>query len=83
MDERSLPQTPTFKQDSISHILAHSMHDKLKVSTDVAALVGEYLRVFVLECASRASEVAAAQEERVVGPQHLEKILAQLLLDFA
>eukprot|EP00050_Salpingoeca_kvevrii_P010406 m.8211 g.8211 ORF g.8211 m.8211 type:complete len:82 (-) comp2835_c0_seq2:78-323(-) len=77
-----LPETITFKPELIARIVNLDREDKLKVSQDALKLWAEYLRIFVIEATHRAECTARADMSSSVEPEHLEKILPQLLLDF-
>ena len=51
--------------------------------TDGLLMTSKMLRIYVVEAASRASSQAKCEGSTVVELEHLEKILPQLLLDFA
>lgn len=50
---------------------------------DAAAAAAALVDLFVLELAGRAAKAAAAESDAVVDEAHLERVLPQLLLDFA
>lgn len=52
------------------------------MTNEALRLTSEILRLFVVEALQRAREVALSQEEEEILPDHVEQIMAQLLLDF-
>jgi len=58
-------------------------NEKTKFSNDALHLNGEMLRIYTLEIAHRASKQAQSEGSSTVEPEHIEKILPQLLLDFS
>ena len=97
----TIDANPRFDDTSIKY-LVKSRIDRdapdVRVSTDAANAVAEYMRLFVVEtvqrCVAVAAEEADAERETdgadcgdddemlTVEPTHLEKVLPQLLLDF-
>ncbi|XP_046553764.1 centromere protein X-like isoform X2 [Haliotis rubra] len=72
----------TFKQKTVQTILQKNFKDeKTKVNSDALVLVGEVLRVFVAEAASRAASQAKKDASDEVTIDYFEKILPQLMLD--
>lgn len=57
--------------------------EKTKYTPDALKMTTEMMRLYVVEAASRASSQAKCEGSTVVELEHLEKILPQLLLDFA
>ncbi|KAG6618960.1 Centromere protein X [Phytophthora cinnamomi] len=53
-----------------------------KIHADAVKLSAEMLRLFVVEAVRRAQMEAMVDDSEQVEPQHVEQILAQLLLDF-
>lgn len=53
-----------------------------KIHADAVKLSAEMLRLFVIEACRRAQMEAMVDDSETVEPQHIEQILAQLLLDF-
>lgn len=53
------------------------------IRNDALELSSEMVKYLVVECLMRAADTAKAEGAIVVDTQHLEKILAQLMLDFA
>ncbi|KAH7479643.1 hypothetical protein PRNP1_008571 [Phytophthora ramorum] len=53
-----------------------------KIHADAVKLSAEMLRLFVVEAFRRAQMEAMVDDSEKVEPQHVEQILAQLLLDF-
>ncbi|KAL3666741.1 hypothetical protein V7S43_008364 [Phytophthora oleae] len=53
-----------------------------KIHADAVKLSTEMLRLFVVEAFRRAQMEAMVDDSEQVEPQHVEQILAQLLLDF-
>eukprot|EP00727_Mastigamoeba_balamuthi_P007317 m51a1_g3205 putative centromere protein x (77) ;mRNA; r:19525-20101 len=52
-----------------------------RVKPEVAKLMAEYMRLLVVEAINRA-HAAAESEGTALSPEHFEKCLPQLLLDF-
>jgi histone H3/H4 len=55
---------------------------EVKFSSEGLALTTELLRIYTLEAAHRAAAQARAEGGTLVKLEHVEKILAQFLLDF-
>lgn len=53
-----------------------------KIHADAVTLSAEMLRLFVIEACRRSQMEAMVDDSEQVEPQHVEQILAQLLLDF-
>ncbi|CEG49212.1 Centromere protein X [Plasmopara halstedii] len=53
-----------------------------KIHLDAVMLSAETLRLFVIEACRRAQTEAMVDDSEQAEPQHVEQILAQLLLDF-
>eukprot|EP00039_Didymoeca_costata_P005609 m.82987 g.82987 ORF g.82987 m.82987 type:complete len:78 (-) comp12898_c0_seq1:864-1097(-) len=73
---------PKFRVEVISKIINKHVDGKTKIQQDAVKLTAEFLGCFVEEAAHRAAVEAKAEELLEVTPEHLEKILPQLLLDF-
>ncbi|XP_047401752.1 centromere protein X isoform X2 [Sciurus carolinensis] len=70
-------------QELVSRLLHLYFRDgKTKVSGDALQLMGELLRIFVVEAAVRGARQAQAEDVALVDVDQLEKVLPQLLLDF-
>lgn len=52
------------------------------LSVSATKLSAELLRLFTVEAVRRAAEYATSEGQSLVTPEHIEKILPQLLLDF-
>lgn len=55
----------------------------LKLGKDALKLKAELLRVFVDEAVSRSGQLARQEGFSEINPEHIEKVLPQLLLDFS
>jgi len=86
----------TFKDKTIEKLMKKAMADEstsssfLKVNDSAVKVTGELLRIYTLELLTRAAEQAIREEDpheassaaAEVTTEHLEKVLAQFLLDF-
>ena len=73
----------TFKRDTVTKVLQSNFSDeKTKINNDAAKLVVETLRVFATEGAQRSCRKAKSEDSALVTPEHFEKTIPQLLLDF-
>ncbi|KAJ5077667.1 centromere protein x [Anaeramoeba ignava] len=73
----------TFNPSTLSTILRKNFkNEKTKISKDTLECVAEFLRLFVGEAIDRASAKAQIENSENIEPEHLEKIIPQLLLDF-
>lgn len=57
-------------------------NEKTKLSSDALLLTTEMLRIYSIEIYHRAMSQADSEGCDTITPQHIEKILPQLLLDF-
>ncbi|XP_020043803.1 centromere protein X isoform X1 [Castor canadensis] len=72
-----------FRKELVSRLLhLHFRDGKTKVSGDALQLMGELLKIFVMEAAVRGVRQAQAEDVTIVDLDQLEKVLPQLLLDF-
>mmetsp|Transcript_149226 Transcript_149226/g.212117 ORF Transcript_149226/g.212117 Transcript_149226/m.212117 type:complete len:93 (+) Transcript_149226:47-325(+) len=76
------PTTPTFKPETVMKLFGQNWNAKTKGNGDGMKLAAEYLRCFTIEAAYRAAQQAQNDGSGQVDPEHIEKILPQLLLDF-
>merc|ERR1712196_382067 len=60
----------------------HFKGDTTKITPEALKLFAEYLRAFTGEALHRASMRAQQDGTTVVDPEHLSKVIPQLLLDF-
>ena len=82
--------TPTFDPALVDRLLRHygeadgSSSDlpAIRLAPGTSRAMAELMRLFVITAVDRASDEARMQGASEVSPQHLETILAQLLLDF-
>jgi stress-induced morphogen len=58
-------------------------NEKTKYSNDALTMTTEMMRIYVLEAAHRAAAQAKSEGSQVVELEQFEKVLPQLLLDFA
>ena len=73
------------KQDLIRQLVTRNFTNKpkTKISVDAQKMMTELVRLFVMEACARAAEQACEYEGvNEVTPEHLQKILPQLLFDF-
>lgn len=56
--------------------------DKTKLHADSIKMSAELMKVFINEAIMRSIEQCQAEKATTVLPEHLEKILPQLLMDF-
>ncbi|XP_042880949.1 centromere protein X-like [Penaeus japonicus] len=71
-----------FSERLIEEFLKSNLDDKkVRISADAIKMVAEIARLIVIEGATRAAHQAKTEGADTVSLQHMEKILAQLLLD--
>jgi len=58
-------------------------NEKTRFSTESLALTTEMLRIYTLEIVHRSLHQAKSEGCSTVQPEHIEKVLPQLLLDFS
>eukprot|EP00045_Choanoeca_perplexa_P009873 m.97769 g.97769 ORF g.97769 m.97769 type:complete len:87 (-) comp15059_c0_seq1:9-269(-) len=75
-------ETASFTPELVHELLKPGLGDKTKIATNTLKLTAEVLRTFVVEAGHRAAVQAKMEGDTVVEPQHVEKTVAQLLLDF-
>ena len=82
--QRSAPeqQRLAIRDNVLKEILACSWDARTKISPDALQLTSALMRAFVNEVQHRAAAEAAASSASEVTPEHLERILPQLLYDF-
>ncbi|KAG7392611.1 hypothetical protein PHYPSEUDO_014999 [Phytophthora pseudosyringae] len=69
--------------DSVPLVSAAAAASRVrKIHADAVNLSAELLRLFAVEAVRRAQMEAMVDDSEQVEPQHVEQILAQLLLDF-
>ena len=76
----------SFRDATVQALFLEEQPDQLrhiKLGADACSLKGELLRLFVQEAVSRAGNLAHLEGFDEIRSEHLEKILPQLLLDFA
>eukprot|EP00040_Diaphanoeca_grandis_P010038 m.51406 g.51406 ORF g.51406 m.51406 type:complete len:87 (-) comp21440_c0_seq1:77-337(-) len=72
----------TFKPETVQKMFELNWESKTKIAPQASKLAAEFMRAFVI-AAHRATSIACAEEHTVeIEPEHLEKALPQLLLDF-
>jgi len=77
------PPPITFQSQTIEQFCKiFFRNEKTKLSSDAVLLTTEMLRIYTLEIHHRASILADSEGSSSITPQHIEKILPQLLLDF-
>ena len=80
-NEPKKPST-TFKDKTIENLLKKSSGGRLtKISEPAVKCTGELLRIYTLEALTRSAEQAMKEGATTVTTDHLEKVLAQFLLD--
>ena len=76
-------ETPGFNKKLVKAICKSVWKDeKIRLSGDAAILFEQYLLAFVREGLHRAMAEADAAQSEQVDLEHLEAIMAQLLMDF-
>jgi hypothetical protein len=75
-------QRLAIRDNVLKEILACSWDARTKISPDALQLTSALMRAFVNEVQHRAAAEAAASSASEVTPEHLERILPQLLYDF-
>ncbi|KAG5188292.1 hypothetical protein JKP88DRAFT_267615, partial [Tribonema minus] len=80
---------PSFKPSLIKALLKHHWEQQAtdeekatKISADAVKMVAEYLRMFIVESYKRASFEARLNGDDILSPEHLEKAMAGIFLDF-
>jgi len=74
----------TFQSQTIDQLCKMFFrNEKTKLSNESIVLITEMMRIYTLEIFHRASYQAEAEGSQAVNSEHIEKILTQLLLDFA
>jgi len=88
-DEERAPQhqrTATFKDKTIENLMKKSTSTGSKINESAVKVTGELLRIYSMELLTRAAEQAMKEDGGSSAPlvttDHLEKVLAQFLLDF-
>ncbi|KAI8060315.1 stimulated by retinoic acid 13 [Gongronella butleri] len=74
----------TFASETVTHVLKSAYKDeRTKANTQAIQLAGEFARLFTQEAICRAADEAKKDDdESSLQVVHLQKILAQLMLDF-
>ena len=80
--EDSIPDAGYDEHTVLKMLKVHFKEDSTKASSDSVRLVSEVLRCFVSEAVHRASMEAQHDGTTIIDPEHISKILPQLLLDF-
>jgi hypothetical protein len=81
-------EVPTFTPALIRGLLKQRLEREGRSENDVklishsAEAVAEYGRMFVVEAIRRAGEVARSEGARTIDRSHVERVMAELLLDF-
>lgn len=71
-----------FSDKLITELMRTHLEDsKTKISADAVKLLSELLGLITIEGATRASQEAKKEGDDTVDTSHMEKILAQFLLD--
>ena len=74
-------QATTFKDKTIENLLKKSGSGLTKISEPAVKCTGELMRIYSLEILTRSAEQAMKEGATTVTTEHLEKVLAQFLLD--
>ena len=72
---------PRFPQKLVKQLMSAHWDSRMKVSPEAVDVCGEYFRVFVVEAISRACLEAQRDGLKEVGVEHVERVIASLLLD--
>mmetsp|Transcript_21529 Transcript_21529/g.31218 ORF Transcript_21529/g.31218 Transcript_21529/m.31218 type:complete len:96 (-) Transcript_21529:55-342(-) len=76
-------KAPKFNTGLILEMFKESWsQNPAKISADALKLSAEYLRLFVIEAHRRANEEAGVEHAEQIEPEHIEKVMLSLLLDF-
>ncbi|EGG20442.1 hypothetical protein DFA_07566 [Cavenderia fasciculata] len=67
---------------TVESILRLAIKDKIKISKESTQLTAAYLEWMIAECFKRMTKQAEIDEASEIGLEQLEKIMAQLLMDF-
>jgi len=78
---KSNKKGPTFKDKTIENLLKKSNAALSKISEPAVKCTGELLKIYTNEILSRCAEQAMKEGATTVNTDHLEKVLAQFLLD--
>jgi len=77
------PTPPTFLSPTVEQLAKMAFkNEKTKFSQDSLDLTCEMLRIYTIEIFNRARMQAQSEGCETISPEHIEKILPQLLLDF-
>lgn len=76
-------QQPSFRTKTIEQLLRAKWQENTKITGDGLKLTTEYFRLFIVEALQRAAHYAKEEGLSQIEPEHIEKVLPQLLLDFA
>ena len=83
MSSSHQPREARFSAAMSKELLQRGFEEKKTKIPEPAALVSaELLRLFVKDAAERAKEEAAEAGDDTVTPEHLVRVLPQLLLDY-
>ncbi|KAK9761047.1 hypothetical protein K7432_014361 [Basidiobolus ranarum] len=88
MEDTENTEQPSFKPETVHNIFKTVWKESnTKIKPDATSLAAEFLRLFTLEAVHRSaglskSEFTGDEDMPQLEVEHLEKIAAQLLLDF-
>ena len=68
-------------QDGMDHGSTASLTN-VKLNVDAAELISELLRLFTVEAFHRAQSEAIIEDSATIEPEHIGRIIAQIMLDF-
>lgn len=75
--------TTDYRTDTLKEVVKSQLaNQKTKFNEEPFELLNELLKVITVEAALRASKVANSENKTTVSLEHVEKILAQIMLDF-
>mmetsp|Transcript_7261 Transcript_7261/g.8800 ORF Transcript_7261/g.8800 Transcript_7261/m.8800 type:complete len:86 (+) Transcript_7261:81-338(+) len=85
-----MSEKQTFEKALVKSLLTKRLEEKQVSKDDTLKVAGELLRIFVVEALHRSTKVAEKSiepgelgcDDIIVEPEHLEKVVVQLLLDF-
>ena len=80
----AVQQAPTLKMrdEVLKQILASGFNEEHRIAPEALSLTSSLIRAFAAEAAHRAAREAESCGSDEVTPEHLERVLPQLLLDF-
>ena len=73
---------PSLVLKLLQHAAEEREDERLKMSNGAVQTTAELLRCFILSARSKAEAEASAEGDDAIRPDHIEAILAELLVDF-